>query len=203
MVNDKVVHNTIYKSTYSIIVCGQPQSYAIVLFTHPTKIFIPELSNTGAVAGEAVFAFFAGGPSAIVTRLSAIVVTDSKMPEKRPTNHPWKTWHENTMTLWSSCSTRSNGYHTVSRVHYYMNDAGQPEYCTSYENTLTAAFWNTHTHSEPFTNQIKRVPVAERNYGFNHTVQGYRHTGNTTYHNINFSVRQQAIYSYHFIVPNC
>ena len=38
---------------------------------------VPELSNAGAVAGEAVLAFFAGGPSAMVTRPSAMATTES------------------------------------------------------------------------------------------------------------------------------
>jgi len=36
------------------------------------NIKVPELSNPGAVAGEAVLGFFAGGPSDMVTRLSAM-----------------------------------------------------------------------------------------------------------------------------------
>jgi len=48
---------------------------------------VPELSNPGAVAGEAVLGFFAGGPSAMVTRPSAMVITGS-----------WRVGHQTRLT---------------------------------------------------------------------------------------------------------
>jgi len=61
--------------------------FLIYLQTHliqdSANIKVPELSNPGAVAGEAVLAFFAGGPSVMVTRPSAMATMRS-----------WRTGHQ-------------------------------------------------------------------------------------------------------------
>jgi len=53
------------------------------------KTSVPELSNPGAVAGETVLTFFAGGPSDMVTRPSAMATTGAgKLDASKTADYP-------------------------------------------------------------------------------------------------------------------